>query len=137
MRITWHEEPLIKEKSIKEGLYECIAKTATSKNMNQSQKKNMLSNMKNTFRFSSDQEMIDLYKSYIKVDPDPKKDRCFFESMVLICVMQKLGMSKKHLLEDIMMKRDPDRVLVYYCKKNFINSEFFQRSNKPDEGPNS
>ena len=46
-------------------------------------------------------------------------------------------MSKRHLLEDILIKRDPDRVLIFYCKKNFINSEFFQRTNKPDEGQNS
>ena len=83
--------------------------------------------MKNTFRFANDQEIMELYKSYIRVDhlkkdlKDKKDGKCFFESMVLICVMQKLGMSKKHLLEDIMMKRDPDRVLVFYCKKNFIN----------------
>ena len=29
------EKELITEKQIKQGLYECIAKTATSKNMNQ------------------------------------------------------------------------------------------------------
>jgi hypothetical protein len=47
--------------------------------------------------------------------------------------MQKLGMSKKYLLEDILTQRDPDRVLINYSKKQYINSEFFQRQNKSDD----
>jgi hypothetical protein len=42
-------------------------------------------------------------------------------------------MSKKYLLEDILARRDADRVLVYYSKKQYINSEFFQRQNKSDD----
>jgi hypothetical protein len=31
--------------------------------------------------------------------------------------MEKLGMSKKYKMEDILMKKDAERVLVYYSKK--------------------
>jgi hypothetical protein len=146
LEIKWLEEPLIKEKQLKESLYDCIAKIATCKNMNAAQRKNMLSNMKNTFRFQSDEEMAQLYKSYIKIekfDGEEKKDqkkepkKSFFESMIITCVMQKLGMSKRHMLEDMLMKRDPDRVLIYYCEKHFLNAEFFMRTNKTDEANNS
>ena len=50
--------------------------------------------------------MVELYKSYLGND-----HKSFFESKVLINVMKKLGMSKKYLMEDILTKRDPDRVL--------------------------
>ena len=59
--------------------------------------------------------MIDLYKSHVHDDKIPEK--FFFESKVLIRVMKKLGMSKKYLLEDLLTKRDPERVLVSYSKK--------------------
>lgn len=67
--------------------------------------------IKSTFRFPGDQEMVDLYKSYLS------NQKCFFESQVLICVMKKLGMSKKYLMEDILTKKDHDRVLIKYSKK--------------------
>ena len=63
--------------------------------------------------------MAELYKSYLGRDR-----KAFFESKVLIHVMKKLGMGKKHLMEDILTKRDPDRVLEYYSKSQYINSEF-------------
>ena len=59
--------------------------------------------------------MIDLYKSHVHHESIPEK--FFFESKVLIRVMKKLGMSKKYLLEDLLTKRDPERVLVFYSKK--------------------
>lgn len=67
----------------------------------------MLQNIRNTFNISSDQEMEDLYKTQISeenIDANGKPQKRFFhfESKVLICVMQKLGMSKKYLLEDIL-----------------------------------
>lgn len=71
----------------------------------------MLQTIKNTFKFSSDQEMVELYKSYLG------EQKCFFESKVLINVMKKLGMGKKYLMEDILTQRDPDRILVFYSKK--------------------
>lgn len=80
----------------------------------------MLQCIKKTFSFESDQEMVELYKSYLGND-----HKSFFESKVLINVMKKLGMSKKYLMEDILTKRDPDRVLQYYSKSHYINSEFF------------
>jgi hypothetical protein len=83
--------------------------------------------IKNTFKFPGDQEMVELYKSYLS------SSKCFFESQVLICVMRKLGMSKKYMMEDILAKKDHDRVLIKYSKKHYIDAEFFQRSSK-DEG---
>lgn len=79
--------------------------------------------IKDTFRFQSDQEMVELYKSYIGSSSSEKNS--FFESKVLIYVMKKLGMSKKYLLEDILTKRDHDRVLIKFQKKHYINTEFF------------
>ena len=63
LKVKWQDERIITEAEIKKGLYECIAQTACSKSLNKSQKKNMLQNIRNTFRFGSDEEMIDLYKS--------------------------------------------------------------------------
>lgn len=59
--------------------------------------------------------MIELYKSH--VHDESSQEKFFFESKVLIRVMKKLGMSKKYLLEDLLTKRDPERVLVHYSKK--------------------
>jgi len=81
--------------------------------------------------------MVDLYKSYIVIPADPKKNKSgkmfFFESMVLQKIMRKLGLSKNYYLEDLLMQRDPERVLIYYSKKQYINSEFFQAKANNEE----
>ena len=87
----------MKEQDIKRGLFEVLAQVACSKKLTPNQKKNMLQQIKNTFRFANDQEMVDLYKSYLGAE-----QKCFFESKVLINVMKKLGMGKKYLMEDIL-----------------------------------
>ena len=43
--------------------------------------------------------------------------------------MSKLGLNKKYHMEELLQQRDPDRVLVYYSKKQYLNTEFF--SSKP------
>ena len=75
----------------------------------------MLTSIKSCFGFENDDQMIELYKSH--VHDESIQEKFFFESKVLIRVMKKLGMSKKYLLEDLLTKRDPERVLVSYSKK--------------------
>lgn len=56
-----------------------------------------------------------------------KGNNVFFESKVLENIIKKLGMGKKYLLEDLLYKNDPSRVLLYYQKNHYINQEFFQK----------
>lgn len=114
LNIRYKEELPFNKSDLKRGLYECIAQIASSK-MSLAQKKQMVSSIKSCFGFENDQEMIDLYKSH--VHDESSQEKFFFESKVLIRVMKKLGMSKKYLLEDLLTKRDPERVLVSYSKK--------------------
>jgi len=43
--------------------------------------------------------------------------------------MRKLGLNKKYHLEDLLLQRDSDRVLVMHSKKQYLNTEFFQTKN--------
>ena len=65
LSIKWRDEKMITEHEIKKGLFECIAQTASSKNLIPAQKKTMLQNIRATFKFNSEQEMVDLYRSQI------------------------------------------------------------------------
>lgn len=91
----------------------------------------MMAKVKSTFKFASDQEIIELYQSHIsyeiiKVDGSKEYISFFFESKVLEKVMGKLGLNKKYHMEELLQQRDPDRVLVFYSKKQYLNTEFFQ-----------
>ena len=92
----------------------------------------MLQQIKNSFKFQNDQELVDLYKSYVDVaNPEgisKKRTQYFFESKVLQLVMKKLGLNKKFHLEDLLLQRDSDRVLVMHSKKHYFNTEFFQQA---------
>jgi hypothetical protein len=70
--------------------------------------------------------LVDLYKSYIDVanpaGTDLKRVQYFFESKVLQLVMKKLGLNKKYHLEDLLLQRDSDRILIMHSKKHYLNT---------------
>lgn len=85
----------------------------------------MLSKICDVFELHQDKDkdndqLLKLYKS-------SQKNFVFFESKVLENIIKKLGMGKKYLLEDLLYKNDPNRVLLYYQKNHYISQEFFQR----------
>ena len=71
-------------------------------------------------------ELLQLYKAH-------SRSYTFFESKVLENIIKKLGMGKKYLLEDLLVKNDPSRVLLYYQKNHYLSQEFFQRQTNSKE----
>ena len=65
--LEWKGNKFVKDIEIKKGLYHCIAKIACSKKLNMNKKKHMLQQIKEVFGFN-DQELIELYQSYVPAE---------------------------------------------------------------------
>ena len=134
LKVNDGKDYLVNIHELKDQLHHCISKIALLKNKYASEKKSLLKTVMGCFRINSEADMISLFKSKIdKPFAQGQKKQSFFESEVLLNIMDCFGMGRKYFMENLLSNSDEARVLPFYSKKNYLDSKFFQRQNKNDD----
>ena len=81
-----------------------------AKHLTTPQRKQMLTNMKLTFDFKSNQEFVDLYEQ--------------FESTVLLKMMECMGIQRKYFLEWELKTADLSGTLSEFDKEKLLHGDF-------------